>query len=105
MNSVFDDPEEIKDDPETQAIVSTFTEALKQARIAKGLSQMKVNRNARISQKTVSEIESGGNFKMNNYVKLCRAIGVVPVVKFLKYRPKKQAVNQHTLSSEAKDNS
>jgi DNA-binding XRE family transcriptional regulator len=98
MTSVFEDPDKIKDDPETQEVIQLFTSEFKKARIDRNISQMQVGRKSNLSQKSISEIETGSNFKMNNYVKMCRAIGIVPAVKFLKYRPKKQVNNQRTAS-------
>ena len=86
MTSVFDDPEKIKDDPEINKVIRGFTEAYKAERISKGVSQMEVKRREDIAQKSISEIESGGNFRMSNYAKMCRAIGLIPVVKFKKIK-------------------
>jgi transcriptional regulator with XRE-family HTH domain len=86
MNSVFDDPEKQEDDQETKEAIKHFTDALKQKRAEKKLSQLGIVKKAGVSQKIISELETGGNFKMSTYVKVCRAMGVVPKVKFLKYR-------------------
>ncbi len=86
MTSVFEDPEKINDDPEIKEAVRHFTEAIKNERLAKGFSQMKVMRDAGLAQKTISEIETGGNFRMSNYIKMCRAIGVVPKIRFVRYK-------------------
>ena len=86
MISVFDDPEKKEDDMETKKVLKQFTDAYKAERIAKGVSQMEVKRKGNIAQKTVSEIETGGNFRMDNYIKMCRAIGLVPKVKFGRYK-------------------
>ena len=86
MTSVFDDPEKQKEDLETKEVIKQYTEAIKAERLAKGFSQMKVMREAGLSQKTVSEIETGGNFRMSNYIKIARALGLVPKIRFVRYK-------------------
>lgn len=99
MTSVFDDPEKQEDDLETKEAIKHFTEALKQQRAEKKLSQLGLVKKAGVSQKVISEIETGGNFKMGTYIKVCRAMGIVPKVKFLKYRPNKPSPkSQHNVS-------
>lgn len=95
MKSVFDDPDEIKDEPEIKKIVGQFTSELRRIRIEKEISQMELMRKSNISQKSISEIESGGNFRIDNYVRLCKAMGVTPEVKF-RYRAKKKVSDPHT---------
>ena len=89
MTSVFDDPEENKDDPEIKEAVKHFTDAIRAQRVEKKLSQLKILKISGIAQKTISEIETGGNFRMSNYIKICMAMGIVPRVHFLKYKGKK----------------
>lgn len=84
MISVFDDPEKEIEDTETKEAIKHFTEALKNERLAKGFSQMKVMREAGLSQKAVSEIETGGNFTISSYIKISRALGLVPKIRFVR---------------------
>lgn len=87
MTSVFDDPEkEMPDDEEIKVIIKKFTEAYRKERMERGISQMEVKEKENIAQKSISGIEAGNNFRMSNYIKICRAIGLTPVVKFKKYR-------------------
>jgi DNA-binding XRE family transcriptional regulator len=99
MTSVFDDPEKQEDDLETKEAIKHFTEALKQQRAEKKLSQLGLVKKAGVSQKVISEIETGGNFKMGTYIKVCRAMGIVPKVTFKKYRPNKPSPKNPRTSS------
>ena len=99
MTSVFDDPEKQEQDLETQKEIKHFTEAFKKERTSKNLSQMGIAKREGLNQKVISEIESGGNFKMSTYIKMCRGIGLVPRVTFRKYRANKPSLkSQHTSS-------
>lgn len=107
MKSVFDDPDEIKDDPEIKKLIGQFTSELRRTRIEKELSQIELGRRSKISQKSISEIESGGIFRIDTYIRLFRAMGVIPEVR-LRYRAKKKASDPHTplvSESEGKENS
>jgi transcriptional regulator with XRE-family HTH domain len=100
MNSVFDDPEKQEQDLETQKEIKRFTEAIKEQRLSKNISQMSIAKKEGLNQKVISEVESGGNFKMSTYIKMCRGIGLVPRITFRKYRPNKPSQeSQHTFSS------
>lgn len=86
ITSVFDDPEKQEQDLETQKEIKRFTEAIKEQRLSKNISQMSIAKKEGLNQKVISEVESGGNFKMSTYIKMCRGIGLVPRVTFRKYR-------------------
>jgi transcriptional regulator with XRE-family HTH domain len=89
MISVFDDPEKKAEDLETKEAIKLFTEALKNKRAEKKMPQLRLMKQSGVAQKVISNIETGGNFTMDTYVKLCRALGVVPHVTFKKYRSKR----------------
>lgn len=93
MTSVFDDPDKIekKDDKHLQQMINYFCAEFKKQRKEVGISQNKLSKLAGVSQKMISIIEAGENFKIDTYIKMCRGIGLEPRVRFVKHRtPKKK---------------
>jgi len=88
MTSVFDDPDKIKkkDDTDLQKQIQYFADEFRALRKQKGLSQYRVSQLSGVSQKMISELESGGNFKIDTYIRMLRGIGQEPRIRIVNRR-------------------
>lgn len=81
MNSVFDNTELKQRDPEVTALLQQFAVKIREARLYRQRSQVYVAKKAGISQKVVSQLESGKDIHLSTYIKLCLALQLAPAIR------------------------